>query len=252
MSLIKVNHNNAAVKLPVAPIPSLRYSRSYYDVDGITVDKVSLLALPNINDPFFTGYEFEIYLNGSIIGYVTDSTDNEIVITDNPELRKPSFTVQIKGRYFGANGYVHEFELEVQTLRYYYLCSESTYCGEDVLASDYYEGYYHDGVFYATFDSSEIGNVVYGDTQSLIGSMFQIAGPNGSYADPTYVMEPILIEMEDGSTEEYPGEMEFPISSVERIYSDPLPAIDNVKYFDIQTGRLFTYNGINHEYDEIA
>lgn len=158
MAVTKVNYNNLVVKMPVTPVPTIRYIRNVEDTGNGISETVTIIISPNTESDFWTGFDFEISINGIVQEYVNKDSDTVLTFVDDPHFQGPTFTVGISGTYHGKFGYEAEVKSFTKTFDYFNVCSEVTICSEYITVRDYMTGYYVDGEFYENVDpNSPIG-----------------------------------------------------------------------------------------------
>lgn len=129
MNIIKVNYNNAYVKLPKEISPSLKFYVGTKDGEKC----LFLNFVDNLSgEPLYTKYHFDIYINNILVAYVTEESQKHYeieseVIEDNKKIR-----IDVKGYYFNDNGLKHDIGVLYFIISTSPICSESLVCSENI------------------------------------------------------------------------------------------------------------------------
>lgn len=129
MNIIKVNYNNAYIKIPKKIFPYLRFYVGRKDGEKyLFLSFVDNLA----SEPIYNRYQFDIYINDIFVAYVNETSNKHFDITnevigDNKQIR-----VDVHGCYYNDFGVKQDIDTVSFLLSTYPICSRSLLCSRNI------------------------------------------------------------------------------------------------------------------------
>ena len=155
MNIIKVNYNNAAVKLPKKLVPSAFCYKYERVVDGVTENVIIVEIDSKLKEEnFYDKFLFEVLINGDVMSYANENiTVNShgryvVEIVNCEYINANILTVKVKGKYYSKNGTEYDIETELPSIRGCLVCSDDLYCDDNLICNECTGGYLHNNVFY--------------------------------------------------------------------------------------------------------
>ena len=156
MNVIKVNYNNAAVKIPKKLVPTAFCYKYERVVDGVHENVIVVEIDPKLNEEsFYKKFLFEVLINGDVMSYSSENIQKNsqgryyIEIVNCEHMNSNIITVKVKGKYYSDNGIEYDIETDLPSIRGCLVCSDDLYCNENLLCNECTGGYFNDGVFYS-------------------------------------------------------------------------------------------------------
>jgi len=137
MNIIKINYNNAAIKLPTKVSPT---AISYHGDGGIIVIRIN----DGLNyEGFYTDYVLHVYANEKWIGelhrenaeIIEGNGIHEIGLEDIEIYSMETFQIKIEGYYYNTANQRQNVSV-TYTMRNAYRCSESTITSEYIRCNE--------------------------------------------------------------------------------------------------------------------
>ena len=167
MESIKINYNNAAIKMPKKIMPAIYVFRD-------RINRKAMLHITNnlYQETYFSNYSFEIYINNVLKHYIDVYSGMEFDINDVNLYETNSTVVTIKGYYVGnTNAFKYEIANYSFIAQIKSVCSENFICCKDnevdengnitkygsALINDVVEGYIDEenDIIYESYDEQE-------------------------------------------------------------------------------------------------
>lgn len=129
MNIIKVNYNNAYVKVPKTISP---YFKCYLGRKNgeryLFLNFVDNLDL----EPIYTKYQFDIYVDDVLVTYIDENSNKHYEVTNEVLEDKNSVNVKIKGYYYNEAGLRQDINDLTFTVYAKPVCSRRLVCSENI------------------------------------------------------------------------------------------------------------------------
>ena len=133
MNIIKVNYNNAYIKVPKYIEPTFK---NY--VGRKNGEKYLFLNfIDNINEePIYNKYQFDIYVEGNFVVYINEESQKQYIITVDNIDEKENIRVDVTGYYYNNSGMKQVIKNLVFFVPVLPICSNSLVCSENICVEE--------------------------------------------------------------------------------------------------------------------
>lgn len=129
MNIIKVNYNNAYIKIPKKISPFLRFY-----VGRKNGEKYLFLSFVDnlTNEPIYDKYQFDIYVNDIFVAYVNETSEKLHEVTSEVIGEDKKIRVDVKGYYYNDAGMRQDIDSLYFLVSTMPICSRSLLCSKNI------------------------------------------------------------------------------------------------------------------------